>query len=107
MFPSRDRLGRAVRAKVAAIDLDESEGGSPIAPLVVVERTPVQVAPDVDAVGDGGNKTLQRLVEEGLALLVVGGGDPVLGDQDRDAAGDLPSVTDRRREGIRAYRRSR
>src|SRR5699024_5063454 len=60
---------------------DQAEGRVPAAPLVVVQRRPVQVAAHVHAVGDRGGQGLQRLGGVGDPLRIVGGGDAVLGDE--------------------------
>ena len=52
-------------------------------PLVVVEERPVQIAAHLDALRQAREHLAHRCVDVGGPLLVVGGRDPILGDEDR------------------------
>ena len=100
---SQAALGFGRPGERRAIDADDPEL-RPVAqrPLEVVEQRPVGVAPHVDPVGEGLQHARQRLADVVDALLVVGGADAVLGDQQGNrTAGVVPgpsqTVAERRR----------
>src|SRR5260370_11556540 len=91
--PSRQRL---------AVYLDEPKRGLVSeSPLEVVHQRPVDVAANVDALGDAGQRFAHRRVDEADALRVDAGGDAAFGDEDRNAAGALPRAADRTSQGLR------
>src|SRR6478735_7854365 len=54
------------------VDGDQPEGGLPVTPFKVVERTPVQIATHIDTVLDRGGQVIQRCGCVGDPALVVG-----------------------------------
>src|SRR5699024_5233144 len=80
---------------------DQPERRVPAAPLVVVQCRPVQVAAHVHPVGDRGGQRLQRPGGVGDPLVVLGGGDAVLGDQHRYVPDHRAGAPDRFTHGWR------
>src|SRR5207248_793887 len=93
--PGRARPGVALEG--GAVDPHEPERRAVAErPLEIVERAPVRVPAHVDAVVEAAADPLQGPANVGDAALVVVGGDAVLGDEQRYAAGDLPRPTEGR-----------
>src|SRR5918994_1090637 len=84
-----------------AVDRDEAEGG-PVAvgPLEVVQRRPVGVPEDLDALVEAVEDALEGPLDVGHPAAVVLGGDPVLGHQQGRPVGHLPRPADAGAEGL-------
>jgi len=85
MLPSQRALGLDRAGKSVTSDGDQSECGLVRAPLVVVEKRPVQVAANVYAVVDGAAEPGKGIAGVFDALGIVSGSDPVLRHKYRNA----------------------
>ena len=81
----------------AAVDSDQPECRTvPEGPLEVVQETPVNVAPHIDPVGEAAVEAIESGRRELNTLVVIRGGDPVLGDDDRNMVRQFPGPPNRR-----------
>src|SRR6266516_900579 len=85
-----------------AVDGHESERGRVAErPLEVVEQRPVEVAAHVDALGEARQDLTHGRVDVRGPPLIVGGGDAVLGDEDRDPGAAAVRAPDRAAKRLR------
>src|SRR5438445_3588064 len=97
--PVRTRLGMASEGR--AVDCDHA-GLRLVSerPLEVVDEAPVQVTSHLDTCRQTGQNLSQGGSDVTDALLVEGGRDPALGDQDRGPAGTIPGPPNRVAQGV-------